>query len=142
MMQIQRHFRFSLLLCLVPTVQLFGQAPTLTVSTPLNPGSPIQVTGTKGSSVAIYSPSKDGVSCGDAGLFDLGNPLLIHEGADSPAQTLPSDRLPAIYCSKCSDFAEPNALLSSNERCWSHILISKGWRLPWSRSVRGAAVGA
>ncbi len=89
MMQIQRHFRFSLLLCLVPTVQLFGQAPTLTVSTPLNPGSPIQVTGTKGSSVAISSPSKDGVSCGDAGLFDLGNPLLIHEGADSPAQTLP-----------------------------------------------------
>ncbi len=88
-MQIQRHFRFSLLLCLVPTVQLFGQAPTLTVSTPLNPGSPIQVTGTKGSSVAISSPSKDGVSCGDAGLFDLGNPLLIHEGADSPAQTLP-----------------------------------------------------
>ncbi|MGD0732539.1 MAG: hypothetical protein ABR956_14860 [Terracidiphilus sp.] len=60
----------------------------MTINGSVSPGSPISVTGTKDSSLAIYSPANPSVVCGDPGLFDLGNPLMIHEGTGAPAQTL------------------------------------------------------
>jgi hypothetical protein len=45
------------------------------------------VTGTKDATLSVYS-QKAGVKCDDSGIFGRGNPLLIQEGASSPAPNL------------------------------------------------------
>lgn len=62
-------------------------AAAVSVTSPVNPGAPLSVTGTKDATLSIYS-QKAGVNCDESGFIDLGNPLQIQEGTGTQGPNL------------------------------------------------------